>query len=163
MPAAFFIEVSCNFSILLHNQLLRRIAEHDGINTLRQIAEVYSQSLDAGFEVKRSYPSAVDVKDLKQCVLLQCLKLQGYETLRRVGIQCKLTCIHLLQRRRTACSEYCRKSSIARNGYHSRVLRIAVIPTGEYITLVRCRGHDFLIATLSRAYGNAAEGCIIKF
>ena len=97
MPTAYFIEVSCNFSNLLHYQLLRCIAEHDGIYTLRQIAEVYSQSLDAGFEVKRSYSSAVDVEDLKQDILLQCLELQCYETLRRVGIYCELTCIHRLQ------------------------------------------------------------------
>ena len=97
MPAAYFIEVSCNFSNLLHYQLFRCVAEHDGINTLRQIAEVYSQSLDAGFEVKRSYSPAVDVEDLKQGVLLQCLELQCYETLRRVGEHCELTCIHRLQ------------------------------------------------------------------
>ena len=160
--AAFFIEVSCNFSNLLDYQLLRYIAEHDGVNTLRQIAYVYSQSLNAGFEVERSYPSAVDVENLKQSVLLQCLELQGYEVLRRVGIHCELPCIHLLQRRRTACDEYCHECSIARNGYRSRVFRIAVVPTGELVTLVRCCGHDFLIATLSRTYGNATKGCIIK-
>ena len=57
-------------SFLLHNQLLRCIAEHDGVNTFWQVAEVYSQSLDAGFEIERSYPSSVDVEDLKQSVLL---------------------------------------------------------------------------------------------
>ena len=40
--ACGLIRVFCNFSNLLHNQLLRRVAEHDGINTLRQIAKVYS-------------------------------------------------------------------------------------------------------------------------
>ena len=35
----------CNFSNLLHYQLLRYVAEHDGINTFWQIAEIYSQSL----------------------------------------------------------------------------------------------------------------------
>ena len=89
-PQAYCLRLHCFFSILayclLHYQLLRYIAEHDGINTLRQIAYVYLQSLDAGFEVKRSYSSAVDVKDLKQGVLLQCLELQCCETLRRVGI-----------------------------------------------------------------------------
>ena len=163
MPAAYFIEVSCNFSNLLHYQLLRCVADRYSINTLRQIAEVYSQCLDAGFEVKCSYSSAVDVEDLKQGVLLQCLELQCYETLRRVGIYCELTCIHRLQRRRAACSEYRHECSIARNGYHSRVLRIAVVPTGELVSLVCSGCHDFLIATLSRAYGNAAKGCIIKF
>ena len=85
-------------SFLLHYQFLCRIAEHDGINTFWQIAYIYSQSLNAGFEVERSYSSAVDVEDLKQGILLQCLELQCYEALRRVGLQCKLSCVHLLQR-----------------------------------------------------------------
>ena len=85
-------------SFLLHYQLLCRVADHDGINTLRQIAEVYSQSLNAGFEVERSYFSAVEVEDLKQGVFFQCLELQVHETLRRIGIQCELSCVHLLQR-----------------------------------------------------------------
>ena len=81
------------FYVLLHYQLLRRIAEHDGINTLRQVAEVYSQSLLTDFEVERSYPSSVEVENLKQGILLQCLELQCYEALRRVGIQSYFDCV----------------------------------------------------------------------
>lgn len=86
MPAASLLKYLATFRPLLDYQLLRRVAYRYSINTLRQIAEVYSQSLDAGFEVERSYSSAVDVEDLKQGVFFQCLKLQCCETLRRVGI-----------------------------------------------------------------------------
>ena len=45
MPAAYFIEVSCNFSNLLHYQLLRCIAEHDGIYTLYQTQRQFCTTL----------------------------------------------------------------------------------------------------------------------
>ena len=56
-----------------------RIAEHDGIDSLRQFAYVYSQTLLTGFEVERSYLSAVEVEDLEQGVFFQCLELQVHE------------------------------------------------------------------------------------
>ena len=165
-PQAYCLRLRCFCSILayclLHYQLIRYIAKHNGINALQQIAYVYSQTLDAGFEVKRSYSPAVEVEDLKQGVLLQCLELQCYEALRRVGIHCELPCIHILQRRRTACGEYRHERCVTRNGYRSRVICISVIPTGELVTLVCGGSHDFHIATLSRTYGNATKGCIIK-
>ena len=56
-----------------------RIAEHDATDSLRQLAYVDLQSLLTGFEVERSYSSSVEVEDLKQDILFQCLELQVHE------------------------------------------------------------------------------------
>ena len=61
--------------------------------TFRQFAYVYSQSLPSGFELERSCFSAVEVGNLQQGILFQCLELRVHEALRRLVMQCELSCL----------------------------------------------------------------------
>ena len=76
-----------------------RIAEHDGINSLRQFAYVYSQSLPSGFELECSCFSAVEVGDLKQGILFQCLELRVHEI---VSLQSISTCYEYIELKNNA-------------------------------------------------------------
>ena len=79
---------------LLHYQLLRRVAEHDGINTFWQIAEIYSQCLltnvhDIFFEF-----ASLNIEQIHRRLLFQALDFQHCISIRRIRIQCKLPYVH---------------------------------------------------------------------
>ena len=79
---------------LLHYQLLRRVAKHDGINTLRQVAYIYLQSLlsciqDVIFEF-----ASLNIEQIHSRLLFQALDFQHCISPRRIRIQCKLPYVH---------------------------------------------------------------------
>ena len=79
---------------LLHYQLFRYVAEHDCIYTFRQIAEVYSQSLltnvhDIFFEF-----ATLNIEQIHRRLLFQALDFQYCISIRRIWIQCKLSCVY---------------------------------------------------------------------
>lgn len=71
-----------------------RIAERNGTDSLRQLACLYSQTLPSGFEVERSCLSAVELGDLKQGILFQCLELRVHEI---VSLQSISTCYEYIE------------------------------------------------------------------
>ncbi len=77
--ACGFLKVFYGLSELPGCRFPCRIAEHDGTDYLRQFAYIYSQILPSGFEVERSCFSAVELGDLKQGILFQCLELRVHE------------------------------------------------------------------------------------
>ena len=93
IACGFIIEVSCNFSNLLDNQLLRRIAEHDGVNALRQIAELYSQSLDTSSHDILFELASLNIEQIHRRLFFQALNFQYCISIRRIRIQRNLDCV----------------------------------------------------------------------
>ena len=91
--ACGLIRVFCNFSNLLHYQLLCRVAEHDGVNALRQIAYIYSQSLlnciqDILFEF-----ASLNIEQIHRRLFFQALDFQYCISIRRIRIQRNFDCV----------------------------------------------------------------------